>query len=61
MKRYEGFDMPSYYRGKAAGYKEGTGGVIMASGEYEVTEPNNDGGLVIKRKQGEEVTENVDN
>lgn len=61
MKRYEGTDMASYYRGKVAGRKEGAGVIVMSGDEYEVTEPNNDGVLVVKRKQGEEVTENVGN
>ncbi len=59
MKRYEGMDMASYYRGKVAGRKAGAGGIVMTGDEYEVTEPNNDGGLVIRKKEREEVTDNV--
>ena len=41
------------------GKKIGTGRIVTIGDEYEVTEPDNDGGLVIKKR--EEVEDNADN
>lgn len=48
-------DMISYLIGKKKGVEEGTGTVIMDSvSDYEFTDPNSDGNIVVTEKEDSE-------
>lgn len=44
-------DIPSYIMGVTAGEKKGEGTVILEDGDYIFTDENNDGNIVITKKE----------
>lgn len=46
-------DILSFVIGLAKGREEGTGNVVLEGEGYNFTDPNNDGNIVISKKEGE--------
>lgn len=44
-------DIPSYIMGVAAGEKKGEGTVILEEGDYNFADANDDGNIVITKKE----------